>query len=75
MNQRAMRTARRSIAEELFESYLKSQSVQWDYEPEFGRWRPDYLLHPPGGECVIEVEELRCPDPVPIAGFSPITYT
>ena len=67
-----MVTAGRSVAEELFEAYLGSQHLRWDYEPQVGRWRPDYLVHHPGGQCVVEVKELRRPDPVPTSGYSPV---
>lgn len=58
-------------SEHLFESYLRSLPQEWDYEPGFGSKHPDYLLHHSRG-CVIEVEELQNPDPLPKVGFSPV---
>jgi hypothetical protein len=63
--------AGRPVAEELFESYLSSQELRWEYEREFGGKCPDYLVRHAGGEFVVEVEELRRPDPLPAGGFSP----
>ena len=36
VNQQPIRTAGRSLAEDLFESYLESQSLRWDYERGLG---------------------------------------
>lgn len=55
----------------MFESYLRSLQLEWDYEPQFGSKHPDYFVRNSGG-CVIEVEELQNPDPLPTTGFSPI---
>jgi hypothetical protein len=59
------------VSEQLFEAHLRSLLLEWDYEPGFGLKHPDYLLHHSGG-CVIEVEELQNPDPLPTTGFSPV---
>jgi hypothetical protein len=69
---RSMPTAK-STAESLFESYLASRDLRADYEPKLGGKRPDYLVHAPGGDFVVEVEELQCPDPIPTQGYSPTT--
>jgi hypothetical protein len=61
----------RSTAERLFESYLSGQGLPWEYEPLFGQWRPDYLIHAASADCVVEVEELRQPDPLPSGGYAP----
>ena len=66
------RTRPRPISEQLFESYLDSQDLRWEYEPDFGSKRPDYLLTDSAGQCVVEVEELLCPNPVPTVGYSPV---
>jgi hypothetical protein len=60
-------------AEALFESYLASRELRADYEPEFGGKHPDYLVHAPSGDFVVEVEELHRPDPRPTSGYSPPT--
>lgn len=41
----------------LFEEYLEIRGLKWDYEPEIGTKRPDYLVHAPQ-PFVCEVEDL-----------------
>jgi hypothetical protein len=41
------------------------------YEPVLGGKKPDYLVRAQGADCVIEVEELHKPDPLPTEGFDP----
>lgn len=60
-----------TVSEDLFASYLSSRGLAWEYEPDFAGKRPDYLVHASGGDFVVEVEELRRPDRLPTAGFSP----
>jgi hypothetical protein len=60
-----------SIAEKLFEEYLRSQDLRWDYEPELGGKRPDYLIHHLVGSFVVEVESLVRPEPVPNKAYDP----
>jgi len=73
MEQRHSTGRRRSVAEQLFESYLGSQGLGWDYEPELGGRHPDYLVRYPGGTFAIEVEELQAPDALPTTGYDPAT--
>jgi hypothetical protein len=57
----------------LFESYLSSFGFSWEYEPLLGGKRPDYLISHAGRQFVVEVEELRDPDPLPVGGHYPTT--
>jgi len=61
------------LSEQLFESHLTSLGLSFDYESLFGGKRPDYLVRHSGGEFVVEVEELRDPEPRPAGGYSPTT--
>jgi hypothetical protein len=61
------------VSEVLFERYLSASGLPWVYEPTFGGKRPDYLLPTVYGDVVIEVEELRDPEPLPVGGYSPTT--
>src|SRR6185437_6383231 len=61
----------RPVSELLFESHLSALGLPFVYEPEFAGKRPDFLVRHPGGECVVEVEELSLPRPSPTGGFSP----
>jgi hypothetical protein len=63
--------AAKPVSEVLFESYLSSLGLPWEYEPEFDGKRPDYLLSSAAGPFVVEVEELVDPDPLPSGGYSP----
>src|SRR5258708_38807083 len=66
-------TQSHSPAEQLFESYLQTQELDWEYEPEFDGKHPDYLVSYSGGQCVLEVESLIDPNPRPKSGFLPNT--
>lgn len=66
-------TDNRSAAELVFEDYLRSQGLQWEYENHSGSKQPDYTLNHPFGKCIFEVKEIKDPDPKPKSGegFSP----
>jgi len=57
----------------LFEDYLRSLSVDFDYEPELpGRKkRPDYRVEMDGNRHWFEVKELVDPEIMPTGGFDP----
>lgn len=59
------------VSERLFESYLSSVGMSWEYEPDFGGKRPDYLVTHGDGQFVLEAEEIVRPDPLPSGGYAP----
>lgn len=61
----------KSRAEVVFEEYLTSQGVTWEYETLPGRKKPDYLIAHGGGKCVVEVKLIEDPNPRPHGGYDP----
>jgi hypothetical protein len=64
-------TSRKSRAETVFEQYLSTHGLRWEYETFTGRKKPDYLIPFANGKCVVEVKQINDPDPLPIRGFNP----
>jgi hypothetical protein len=61
----------KSRAECVFEEYLRHRGLTWEYEALPGRKKPDYAIPHPTGKCVVEVKEIRDPNPLPMNGFRP----
>lgn len=59
-------------AEHVFQSYLHSQNLKWEYEALPGRMKPDYLVHHLSGKCIVEVKEIEDPNPLPTDEFDPL---
>lgn len=53
-----------SIGERQFADYLARRQLAWEYEPEIGGRRPDFLVHSPAGDVACDVfePEIRLPD-------------
>lgn len=61
----------RTNAEIVFERYLSQRELRFKHEAVAGRKKPDYLIHGPSGDCIIEVKQIEDPDPRPSGGFNP----
>jgi len=57
--------------EELFERYLHSQELHWEYESLPGQKRPDYVIQHHTGRCIFEVKDFDDPKPRPTDGYDP----
>ncbi|MGJ5814876.1 hypothetical protein [Paludibaculum fermentans] len=57
-------------AEIVFEGYLSERGLTFEHEAVPGRRKPDYLIHGPSGDCIVEVKQIEDPDPHPSGGFS-----
>jgi hypothetical protein len=45
--------------EQVFEEYLNSLGLKFDYEPVMGLRRPDFLVYSPAGHVLCEVKDLN----------------
>jgi hypothetical protein len=62
---------RKAEAETIFEDYLNQRGLSFEYEGFSGKKKPDYLIHGPSGDCVIEVKQIEKPKSLPPGGFNP----
>jgi hypothetical protein len=58
-------------ADSAFEEYLNRHSVTFERESLPGRKQPDYLIHGPSGDCIVEVKQIEKPKQLPTNGFNP----
>ena len=58
-------------AEIVFEQYLSQRALRFEHEAVSGRKKPDYLIHGPSGDCIVEVKQIEDPDSRPSKGFNP----
>jgi hypothetical protein len=63
--------AEKTRAEIVFEKYLSQRGLRFEHEAVSGRKKPDYLIHGPSGDCIVEVKQIEDPDPRPSGGFNP----
>jgi hypothetical protein len=58
-------------AEIVFEGCLNQRGLRFEYDALAGNKKPDYLIHGPSGDCVIEVKQIEKPKSLPPGGFNP----
>jgi hypothetical protein len=58
-------------AEVGFEDYLTQRGLRFEYEALPGNRKPDYLIHAPSGDCVVEMKQIEEPKSLTPGGFNP----